>query len=141
MVMFRITETYGFELTYDGDDGPGRLPCRIEITSRRDIPDVDPCHSPIDSTNDARLSMITRSVITEEIARHLDGQPLDGPILDLESTDHAPERIAVWAYHLANDQSRHEREVTGGNLMVESARVVSCGRWMVEYAPTDGGDR
>lgn len=138
--MFRTTETYGFDLTYDGDNGPGRLPCRIEITSRRDSPDVDHHNPIIDETTDARLSMTTRSVIMSRIAKELDGQPLDGPILDLESTNHVPERIAVWAYWLARDQSRYERDLTGWNLTVESARVVSDGRWSVEYAPT-AGDR
>jgi len=135
--MFRTCETYRFELVSEGDTGPVRIPCRVEITSRRDLPDVD--HHDIftiDDTTDARLSMVTRSVITTRIAEELDGQAIDGPILDLESTSHAPERIAVWAYWLAHDQSESERKASGWNLVVESARVAVSDRWTVEYAPT-----
>jgi hypothetical protein len=64
--------------------------------------------------------------------------PLDGPILNLCSTNHAPENIAVWAYWLAHDQLEIERKVDGGGLVVESARVVVADRWTVEYAPTVG---
>jgi hypothetical protein len=134
--MFRICEIYGFDLVGDGPDTT--IPCQIEITSRRDGPDIDPCNPIVDPTNDARLSMVTRGVITARIAEELNGHSIDGPILDLHTTDHAPERIAVWAYWLARDQSRYEREITGWQLTIESARVVSDGRWMVEYAPTSG---
>jgi hypothetical protein len=139
--MFRTCETYRFDLVSEGDTGPIRIPCRVEITSRRDLPDVD--HHDIftiDDTTDARLSMVTRSVITSRIAEDLDGMPIDGPILDLGPTNHAPERIAVWAYWLAHDQSGYERKVTDWNLVVESTRVIVSDRWSVEYAPT-AGDR
>lgn len=135
--MLRTCETYLFDLVGDEDTEPARIPCRIEITSRRDHPDVDPHNATVDVTTDARLSMVTRSVITERIAQ-LNGMPIDGPILNLCSTNHAPENIAVWAYHLANDQAESEREASGWNLVVESARVVVADRWTVEYAPTVG---
>jgi hypothetical protein len=139
--MFRTCETYRFDLVSEGDTGPVRIPCQVEITSRRDLPDVD--HHDmltIDDTTDARLSMVTRSVITSRIAEDLDGMPIDGPILDLGPTSHAPERIAVWAYWLAHDQSEYERKVTDWNLVVESTRVIVSDHWSIEYAPS-AGDR
>jgi hypothetical protein len=136
--MFRTRETYQFDLV---DDNQVSITCQIEITSRRDYPDVDPHNaSAIGVTTDARLSMITRCVIIEQIAKTLNGMPIDGPILDLRHTNHAPERIAVWAYWLAHDQSELERETTVGNLVVESARISIANQWIVEYAPT-AGDR
>lgn len=136
--MFRTCETYEFELSDDGETGPIRIPCRIEITSRRDGPDVDPCNLDIDATTDGRLSMVTRSVIMSRIADTINGRPIDGPILGSAPTGHAPERIAVWAYWLAKDQSQIERGTTGWNLTIESARVVVDDRWSVEYAETPG---
>jgi len=133
--VFRTCETYRFDLVGEGDTGPVRVPCRIEITSRRDHPDVVPCDLTIDDTTDARLSDVTRSVIVDRIAKELDGMPIDGPILGVGSTDHAPERIAVWAYWLVRDQSRVERENAGGRVTIESARVVYADRGWVEYAP------
>lgn len=134
--MLRTRETYRFDLVSEESDAKTRIPCRIEIVSRRDYPDVDPCDLTIDATNDARLSMVTRSVITDRIAEELDGKPIDGPILGVGLTSHAPERIAVWAYWLAHDQSRAEPENAGSRLVVEWVRVVVADRWSVEYAPT-----
>lgn len=151
--MFRTCESYDFELCDNFDlyemsengetrmpcrSDTNRIPCRIEITSRRDVPDVDPCNPNIDDTTDGRLSMATRSMIIDRIAEHLHGKPIDGPILGSGVTGHAPERIAVWAYWFARDQSRLERERGGWRLTVESARVVVGDRWSVEYAPASG---
>jgi len=136
--MFRTCETYDFHLVDDGVAGPVRIPCRVEIASRRDMPDADPHNLVVGATTDARLSMLARALIAERIADTIDGQPFYGPILGAGPDDHAPERIAVWAYWLARDQSRHEREQGGWRLTVESARVVVGDRWSVEYAPTFG---
>lgn len=74
-------------------------------------------------------------MIIDRIADIIDGKPIDGPLLGPGPTNHVPERIAVWAYWLAHDQSQVERH-TGQQLIVESARVVVDDRWSVEYAPT-----
>lgn len=136
--MFRTCETYDFDLVDGRETGQTRISCRIEITSRRDGPDVDPCSPVVDHTTDGRLSMLTRYVITERIADTINGKSIDGPVLGPGPTNHAPERIAVWAYWLARDQSRIEEKHTGWELTVESARVVVGDRWTVEYAPTPG---
>lgn len=138
MTMFRTCETYPFDLSDDGETGPTRIPCRIEITSRRNGPDIDPCNPIVDTTTDGRLSMTTRSVITDRIADTINGQSIDGPLFGPGPTNHVPERIAVWVYWLARDQSRIERKHTEWQLTVESARVVIGDRWSVEYAPTSG---
>jgi hypothetical protein len=122
----------------DGATGHTRIPCRIEITTSRDGPDVGPCNPTIDVTTDARLSMVTRGVITSWIAEDVNGRSIDGPILGTGKTGHVPEHLAVRAYWLARDQSWYEREVTGWALTVESARVVVSDRWSVEYAPSVG---
>lgn len=138
VIMFRTCETYDFYLVDSGETGCARIPCRVEITSRRDGPDVDPCYPVVDATTDGRFSMVTRSVIMDRIADTINGKSIDGPLLDHGPTNHAPEFIAVWAYWFAHDQSRIEREYTDWQLTIESVRVVVGGRWWCEYAPTFG---
>lgn len=133
--MFRTYEVFPFDLRTTAGI---RIPCRVEITSRRDVPDVDPCNLVIDGSVDSRLSLITRSVIIDRIAEEIHGKSIDGPILGSGTTCHAPERIAVWAYWAARDQSRAEREQDGWRITIESSRVVVNDGWSVEYAPASG---
>jgi hypothetical protein len=92
------------------------------------------CNPTIDATNDTRLSIVTRSVITSWISENLNGRSIDGPMFGIGETSHVPEHIAVRAYWLASDQSRYERETTCGALAVESVRVVIADQWTVEYS-------
>jgi hypothetical protein len=138
--MFRTRETYEFDLVDGSAAGNPRIPCRIEITTSRNTPDVDPCNPALGPANDARLSMVTRGVITSWIAEEVNGRSIDGPLSVAGDVGYVPEHLAVRVYWLAQDQSQYEREVTGWALVIESVRVVIADRWSVEYAPS-AGDR